>query len=205
MPFLKQGSFNGSFHFGRLVHPRLLGAGHLCRNTPNRLRVYCAPKTAPAWRAKRLKEREQKSGQRQSANELACDHFKHCSGCTLETDLCNPPQLLEARRYFANRGVTPLHATFGPLHEWRFRARLAVRGSSARPVIGLYATGTHNVTDIPSCRCVVCMTRLIPVGVQVKASPPHRSLSERPKACTSAPTEGRPCAHKPLLAQSASP
>uniref|UniRef100_A0A803LCB6 Methyltransferase small domain-containing protein n=1 Tax=Chenopodium quinoa TaxID=63459 RepID=A0A803LCB6_CHEQI len=35
---------------------------------------------------------------------------------------------------------------------WRCRAKLAVRGSSANPMIGLYEEGTHNVVDIPECR-----------------------------------------------------
>ncbi|KAF5190660.1 23S rRNA (uracil-C(5))-methyltransferase RlmCD [Thalictrum thalictroides] len=35
---------------------------------------------------------------------------------------------------------------------WRCRAKLAIRGSSANPLIGLYEEGTHNVVDIPFCR-----------------------------------------------------
>ncbi|CAL5427836.1 unnamed protein product [Camellia sinensis] len=35
---------------------------------------------------------------------------------------------------------------------WRCRAKLAVRGSSTNPLIGLYQEGTHNVVDIPDCK-----------------------------------------------------
>lgn len=35
---------------------------------------------------------------------------------------------------------------------WRCRAKLAVRGSSTNPLIGLYEEGTHNVIDIPECK-----------------------------------------------------
>ncbi|XP_042000046.1 uncharacterized RNA methyltransferase pc1998-like [Salvia splendens] len=35
---------------------------------------------------------------------------------------------------------------------WRCRAKLAVRGSSMKPLIGLYEEGTHNVVDIPECK-----------------------------------------------------
>lgn len=35
---------------------------------------------------------------------------------------------------------------------WRCRAKLAIRGSSSKPLIGLYEEGTHNVVDIPDCK-----------------------------------------------------
>ena len=35
---------------------------------------------------------------------------------------------------------------------WRCRAKLAVRGTSTNPLIGLYEEGTHNVIDIPDCK-----------------------------------------------------
>ncbi|KHN24329.1 Putative RNA methyltransferase pc1998 [Glycine soja] len=39
-----------------------------------------------------------------------------------------------------------------PVWGWRCRAKLAVRGSSTEPLIGLYEEGTHNVVDIPQCQ-----------------------------------------------------
>jgi tRNA/tmRNA/rRNA uracil-C5-methylase (TrmA/RlmC/RlmD family) len=36
--------------------------------------------------------------------------------------------------------------------EWRCRAKLAVRGTSMDPQIGLFEEGSHFVVDIPSCR-----------------------------------------------------
>ena len=41
--------------------------------------------------------------------------------------------------------------TSGPVHYWRLRARLAVRGSSYAPVIGLFRRNTHQVVPIPDC------------------------------------------------------
>ena len=36
--------------------------------------------------------------------------------------------------------------------EWRCRAKLAVRGTSEDPHIGLFEEGTHSIVDIPFCR-----------------------------------------------------
>ena len=49
-------------------------------------------------------------------------------------------------------GFAPLQVT-GPLHGWRCRAKLAVRGRPGKPVIGLFKRGSHDVVDIvPGCK-----------------------------------------------------
>ncbi|GAX79586.1 hypothetical protein CEUSTIGMA_g7027.t1 [Chlamydomonas eustigma] len=85
--------------------------------------------------------------------ELQCFHIHACSGCSLKDGLQQPPQFLEAQDFFKERGVQELKLTSGPLHGWRCRAKLAVRGTPGRPLIGLYKRGSHKVVDIvPGCR-----------------------------------------------------
>ena len=119
------------------------------RQNPSRavhLAIVCSSKNTAVWRNRQTR--------RQLENDLDCQHFQHCSGCHLETDPVNPPLLKQARRFFAAKGLQALPVTFGPVHEWRLRARLVVRGVPSKPIIGLYATGTHTAVNIPHCRYV---------------------------------------------------
>ncbi|XP_021749515.1 uncharacterized protein LOC110715259 [Chenopodium quinoa] len=83
---------------------------------------------------------------------LQCPHFYSCSGCTHEYDLHHPSIVDEAAEFFKRYGVSDFTFDSCRLYGWRCRAKLAVRGSSANPMIGLYEEGTHNVVDIPECR-----------------------------------------------------
>ena len=76
---------------------------------------------------------------------------RSCSGCTLRTSLDAPPLLAQARAFFAARGVADFRLTTGPVHGWRNRARLAVRGAPGAPVIGLFAAASHDVVPVPRC------------------------------------------------------
>ena len=58
------------------------------------------------------------------------------------------------RNFRAGLGHAEFTVQLGPVHGWRCRARLAVRGRPGRPVIGLYRAGTHDALDIPDCRWV---------------------------------------------------
>ncbi|KAH0448854.1 hypothetical protein IEQ34_022654 [Dendrobium chrysotoxum] len=87
-----------------------------------------------------------------AATSLQCLHFQSCSGCSQEWDLDQPRVVTEARKFFQELGISDLKFESGMLVEWRCRAKLAVRGTSERPLIGLYEEGTHNVVDIPLCR-----------------------------------------------------
>lgn len=53
---------------------------------------------------------------------------------------------------FQNNKINSLGLVFFLQWGWRCRAKLAVRGSSTEPLIGLYEEGTHNVIDIPQCK-----------------------------------------------------
>ncbi|EXC31331.1 hypothetical protein L484_017611 [Morus notabilis] len=83
---------------------------------------------------------------------LHCPHFQSCSGCTHEFDLHRPAILDEASEFFQNLGVSDFTFDSCKLWGWRCRAKLAVRGSSENPLIGLYQEGTHNAVDIPNCK-----------------------------------------------------
>ncbi|KAL3644045.1 hypothetical protein CASFOL_011977 [Castilleja foliolosa] len=83
---------------------------------------------------------------------LHCPHFQSCSGCTHEYNLHQPPILDEAIEFFKKIGVSKFTFDSCRLWGWRCRAKLAVRGSSTNPSIGLYEFGTHNAVDIPECQ-----------------------------------------------------
>ncbi|XP_073152461.1 uncharacterized protein [Henckelia pumila] len=87
-----------------------------------------------------------------SSPALHCPHFESCSGCTHEYNLHQPPILGEASDFFNNMGVADFTFESRRTWGWRCRAKLAVRGTSAKPFIGLYEEGTHNVVDIPECK-----------------------------------------------------
>lgn len=83
---------------------------------------------------------------------LQCPHFQSCSGCTQEYDLHRPVILDDVTNFFKRYGVDDFKFDSCKLYGWRCRAKLAVRGSSTNPLIGLYEEGTHNVVDIPECK-----------------------------------------------------
>lgn len=89
-------------------------------------------------------------------DELGCPHFQDCSGCTLSSGLDlerEPSTLLAARHYFEEQhGYHGFQLHVGPTSGWRWRARLAVRrGPGGPPVVGLFASGSHDVQSIPNC------------------------------------------------------
>ncbi|XP_027101935.2 uncharacterized protein [Coffea arabica] len=83
---------------------------------------------------------------------LQCPHFQSCSGCTHEYNLHHPAIVDEATDFFKTLGVSDFTFDSCRLWGWRCRAKLAVRGSSTEPLIGLYQEGTHNIADIPECK-----------------------------------------------------
>ncbi|GJP58627.1 hypothetical protein CLOP_g812, partial [Closterium sp. NIES-67] len=75
-----------------------------------------------------------------------------CSGCSLNAALDCPPIIGEAEEFFESRRVTGFKLHTADVVEWRCRAKLAVRGTAERPLVGLYAARSHDVVDIPMCR-----------------------------------------------------
>lgn len=83
---------------------------------------------------------------------INCPHFSVCSGCQYDIDVANIPLYQEAIVFFHSRNIAlpPLH-TGSPIG-WRIRAKLAVRGDSQNPFVGLFEEGSHKIVDIPFCR-----------------------------------------------------
>ncbi|KAK9120054.1 hypothetical protein Scep_018147 [Stephania cephalantha] len=81
---------------------------------------------------------------------LQCQHFDSCSGCTHQWNLHRPVVLDEVTEFFRDLGVSDFTFDTCRLWGWRCRAKLAVRGSSDKPLVGLYEEGTHNVRIIPT-------------------------------------------------------
>ena len=82
---------------------------------------------------------------------IVCEHIGKCSGCTVLGPVTSTPALASAVRYFADEHGRQLSVSTGPVHGWRQRARLAVRGRLGRLQVGLFRAGTHAVLDIPRC------------------------------------------------------
>jgi hypothetical protein len=110
-----------------------------------------------------FRSREQPPQQQPPDDSLACIHFSTCPGCTLQHGLWQPPVAAAAREFFAPRlaaadsSSTNASSGFvvhpGPVHGWRCRAKLAVRGRRGAPQVGLFERGSHAVTSIiPDCR-----------------------------------------------------
>ena len=83
---------------------------------------------------------------------IRCNHYPLCSGCSLQKHVNEPPKQKLLADFF--KTISP--ELFIPLHckeivGWRTRAKLAVRGDSKSPQIGLFHFGTHDVVDIPDC------------------------------------------------------
>ncbi|OMO92971.1 hypothetical protein COLO4_17186 [Corchorus olitorius] len=78
--------------------------------------------------------------------------WRPCSGCTHEFNLHRPNIVEEATNFFKSHGVSDFTFDSCRLWGWRCRAKLAIRGLSENPLIGLYEEGTHNVVDIPQCK-----------------------------------------------------
>ncbi|WP_068467569.1 class I SAM-dependent RNA methyltransferase [Candidatus Protochlamydia phocaeensis] len=78
-----------------------------------------------------------------------CRHFNNCSGCSVDLALSPPPIWQEIVDHF--QGLLIPSLCQGPSTEWRCRAKLAVRGSAAHPLIGLFKRQSHEAVSIPFC------------------------------------------------------
>lgn len=79
-----------------------------------------------------------------------CPHFKECAGCTQPLSLQPPGIWVEVEEFFARYQLRPALHQGSPLH-WRHRAKVAVRGTSLHPLIGLFKRHSHDVSSIPFC------------------------------------------------------
>ncbi|KAK3410336.1 hypothetical protein EUGRSUZ_J02331 [Eucalyptus grandis] len=108
---------------------------------------------------------------------LQCSHFQSCSGCTHELNLHRPSVVDDAADFFKSLGVSDFTFDSCKLWGWRCRAKLAVRGSSVDPLIGLYQEGTHSVVDIPNCKAhhpnINAAMELLKQGIKELGIEPH--------------------------------
>ncbi|MBX9922748.1 MAG: methyltransferase [Rhabdochlamydiaceae bacterium] len=77
---------------------------------------------------------------------FSCAVFPRCSGCSFQKDVTSPKiweKIVEVL------GVSELICD--DLTSWRSRAKLAVRGSVDKPLIGLFEEGSHTVVDLKHC------------------------------------------------------
>lgn len=85
------------------------------------------------------------------SKHIDCTHFEKCSGCSINKFVENTPIYHEAKLFFEKKGLElPLHV--GNVCGWRHRAKLAVRGSTENPQIGLFKANSHEVVAIPHCQ-----------------------------------------------------
>ncbi len=81
-----------------------------------------------------------------------CRHRPPCPGCPRWGEVGLPAELLGRIEACADRlGVAVGPVRQGRVAGYRKRSRLAVRGSSRRPQIGIFERGTHQVVDVPEC------------------------------------------------------
>ena len=88
----------------------------------------------------------------ESNKKKFCLHFDQCSGCQSDVGLDFPPVWKDVLAYFYNHGIFSVNFYDGARTKWRNRAKLAVRGDSKNPLIGLFKKGSHDVMPIPFCQ-----------------------------------------------------
>lgn len=76
---------------------------------------------------------------------IDCAHFSICSGCKVQSI---PPLFKDVKEFLH---PLPVPLITERMTSWRTRAKLAVRGTSDNPLIGLFKEGTHQVIPIPDC------------------------------------------------------
>lgn len=104
-------------------------------------------------KGKRVKERAPAG-----PNEIRCEHFSECPGCSLDRAVDEPPVVSTARNFMKNAfkhapGFDSVKMQAAV--EWRTHAKLAVRlaGSSEmpQPTLGLFKARSHDLVSIPRC------------------------------------------------------
>ena len=83
---------------------------------------------------------------------LKCAYFPLCSGCEIHGDVSVPPVWYQLKIFFQTAAPDiPIPLNVKEIIGWRTRSKLAVRGTAAKPEIGLFKRGSHMVVPIPDC------------------------------------------------------
>ncbi len=81
-----------------------------------------------------------------------CPHRPPCPGCPRYGEPGAAPGPLSALAKLAAKvGISPPRVQTGAAQGFRHRARLAVRGRTNSPKLGIFQAGTHRIVDIPNC------------------------------------------------------
>jgi 23S rRNA (uracil1939-C5)-methyltransferase len=81
-----------------------------------------------------------------------CPHRPPCPGCPRFGESGIAPLARGALDELARaHGLAPVQVICGSTAGFRHRARLAIRGRSRTPKLGLFESGTHRVVHIPNC------------------------------------------------------
>jgi 23S rRNA (uracil1939-C5)-methyltransferase len=84
---------------------------------------------------------------------IACPHRPPCSACPRFGELGIAPAARTILDKLASaHDLPPVMVVSGPMAGFRIRARLAIRGRTGSPKVGLFALGTHRVVHVPDCR-----------------------------------------------------
>lgn len=83
---------------------------------------------------------------------MSCPHRPPCPGCPRYGEPEIDPASLQQLGALANEhAAPPPRSVLGPVQGYRHRVRLAVRGRTRSPKIGLFQEGSHRIVDIPRC------------------------------------------------------
>lgn len=87
-----------------------------------------------------------------SSQPSACTHRPPCPGCPRLFEGGFPERAeLELRELATRVGIPGPDLTLGASTGFRHRARLAVRGRSKSPKIGIFQADSHRIVDMPDC------------------------------------------------------
>jgi tRNA/tmRNA/rRNA uracil-C5-methylase (TrmA/RlmC/RlmD family) len=89
---------------------------------------------------------------RSPADRPRCPHRPPCPGCPRfgEAGIAREARAALAS-LCAEAGLPPPDVMEGPAFGYRHRTRLAVRGRSASPKLGVFQEGSHRIVDVPRC------------------------------------------------------
>ncbi len=99
-------------------------------------------------------------------DELQCEHYDACPGCSLKRAFCTAPAVADATFFYNSllrreesvgtmyKCAPEFRVVIGKHHGWRTHAKLAVAPANkwGGIKIGLYSLGSHDVIPIPECR-----------------------------------------------------
>jgi len=120
-----------------------------------------------------------KSTQTGGTADRECTHRPPCPGCPRFGESGLGVHATETLSRLADDTGAHLHPVIeGDAWHFRTRARLAVRGRSSSPKVGIFRAGTHDIVDVP--RCLVHHSRINEVAGALRAA--IRSLGIPPYA-----------------------